>query len=122
MTILNIAKLKILQVPMFLSNLLKLDKPTHRDRLYVPKFCRNHFQNNFCYQAPHLWNLLTSSVLCNNITNSPTLTSMKSRLKRFLLKIQIYANETEWTDANNSISTFLTEIRIDPYADNIINY
>ena len=86
---------------------------------HIPKFKLSHYQNNYCFQAPKMWNLLSSSVsFCCDITNAPTLNSMKTRLKRFLLKMQSYGDQVEWIDANKSISTYLTSIKKDPHFDN----
>ena len=79
-------------------------------------FKRSHYQNSFCYQARKLWNMLASSPkYCNDITNAPTLSSMKSRLKSFLLDLQLYGNRNEWIDSNKSIIFYLNAVKADPY-------
>ena len=84
MTIFSIGKLVKLKEPFYLSKVLMLDLITHRNKLHVPKLTRNHYQNSFCYQAPKLWNFLSSSTsYCMNVTKAPTLNSLKSRLKFF---------------------------------------
>ena len=121
MTILSIGKLVKMNEPVYLCESLRLNiaNPTHKNRLYIPKFKLSHYQNNYCFQAPKMWNLLSSSVsFCCDISNAPTLNSMKSRLKRFLLKMQSYGDQVEWIDANKSISTYLTSIKKDPHFDN----
>ena len=95
MTVLNIGKLLKLGKPTLLCHVLRLDGRIHQsqrnNRLYLPKFQCNHYQNSFCFQAPKLWNLLASSPsICDNITNAPTINALKSRLKKFLLKMQVY--------------------------------
>ncbi len=121
MTVLETGKLVGLGEPEYLCEVLKLNSSqnSRNNRLYLPKFSRNHYQNNFCYQGPKLWNLLASKASdCNFITSSPTLNAMKSRCKKFLLKIQnygAYENDVEWYDSNKDISKYLSAISNDPY-------
>ena len=124
MTILSIGKLLKLNEPVFLCKVLMINVPsrTNSNRIYVPKFNRNHYQNSFCYQGPKYWNLLTSSTsYSNNVTDAPSLNSMKSRLKSFLIKMQVYGSETEWTDANKVISSYFSAIKADPHFVKIAN-
>ena len=124
MTIFSIGKLSKLNEPVYLSEILMLNVNAliRRNRLYLPKFDRNHYQNSFCYQAPKFWNLLASSPsYCYDVTNSPTLTSMKSRLKKFLIIMQTYGSKTEWIDSNKAIGTYLTAIKADPNFDKVGN-
>ena len=122
MTVLNIGKLLNLGEPTFLCNVLRLNTCSlqRNNRLYLPKFKCNHYQNNFCFQAPKLWNLLASSAShCNNVTAAPTINALKSRLKRFLLQLQMYgvdANDVEWYDSNKSIAAYLSAIKNKPYS------
>ena len=121
MCIINMGKLIKSKEPVFLHEILKLNiEPSPKsNHIFVPKFNRNHYQNSFCYQAPKLWNMLTSSKsYCGNVTGAPTLSSMKSRLKMFLIKMQNYGNPTEWINANKIISNYLRSIKSDPYFDN----
>merc|ERR1711944_370073 len=100
MTILSINKMFKLNQPQYLCELLNFnpesDKRNNRIE-YIPNFKLNHYQSNFCYQGPCLWNLLGSnSSICDNITVSPSIQVMKSRLKKFLLKMQCYGvNEND---------------------------
>ena len=116
MTIIEIAKLMKLEVPRMLFNILNLMKPSYNNRVYLPKLKLNQYQNNFCYQAPKLWNQLTSSSkYCNSITKAPFINTLKTRLKRFLLEMQSYGSENEWFEFNKSISNYLIAIKSDPY-------
>ena len=99
MTILEIYKLMILQEPLYLCELLNLEsvkfiKRNHR--IYIPFFKLRQLQNNFCYQAPELWNFLGSnSTICNDVTSALSINSMKLRLKSFLLKLQSHGQNNE---------------------------
>lgn len=116
MTILEIGKVLRIGEPTYLCEVLNLNsrENTRNNRLHLPKFTRNHYQNNFCYQAPKLWNLIASKALdCKFITWAPTISAMKSRLKKFLLQIQSYGtdkNDLNWYDSNKSISKYLAAI------------
>ena len=72
MTIINIRKLMKLEAPLFLYRLLNLHiYNSNNSRLYLPKLKLNQYQNNFCYQAPKLWNTLISSpTYCSSITEA----------------------------------------------------
>ncbi len=118
MTTISIGKLIKLGEPETLCDVLKLNVPsrTSSNRIYVPKFVRNHYQNSFCYLAPVLWNSLDSSkTFSNNVTIAPSINAMKTRLKRFLIKMQTYGSETEWTDYNKTVTSYLSAIKADPY-------
>ena len=89
------------QIPNFLCQILKIDTfnnvndpednlSNRNNRVYVPKLKLNRYQNNFCFQAPKIWNSLASaSVVCGNITTAPTMTALCKILKQFLLKMQL---------------------------------
>ncbi len=90
MTVVGIDKLLKFQEPQYLCEWLHLSshESQRNNRIYLPYFRLTHYQNNFCYQAPRLWNLLGSnSKICKEITSAPTLNSMKSRLKKFLFEM-----------------------------------
>ena len=117
MTILNIGKLFMLGEPTFLCHILKLNAnlKLRNNRLYVPAFKCVHYKNNFCYQAPIIWNTLaSSSIISNNITKAPTINSLKSRVKKFLLQMQSYGineNDLEWYNSNKSVTTYLSAVK-----------
>ena len=116
-TLIHIAKLIILKEPVILCNLMKLSISDLRsNRIFLPSLKLTHYQNNFCYLGPKLWNLLCSSPsYCSSITMAPSLTSLKSRLKRLLNEMQIYGEESEWLSMNNCLELYLTSIKSDPY-------
>ena len=116
-TLLHLAKLIILKEPAILCKLMKLSLSDLRsNRIFLPCLKLNHYQNNFCYLGPKLWNLLCSSPsYCNSITTAPSLTSLKSRLKRLLQKMQFYGQDSEWLTVNNCLELYLTTIKSDPY-------
>ena len=89
------------------------DKPNNRNnRAYVPKLKLNRYQNNFCFQAPKLWNSLAgSSGVCGNITTAPTMTALRKILKQFLLKMQLHGvnnNDLSWYDFNHCVTKYIT--------------
>ncbi len=117
MTILHLAKLIILNEPMFLCDLLRINenKPKRNNRIYLPNLSLKHYKNNFCYQGPKLWNILCfSPTYCENITTAPTLNCLKSRLKRLFLKMQTYGDESEWLPVNKNLEAYLTVIKSGP--------
>ena len=117
MTLLHLAKLIRLQEPTFLCKLLKLDVTGYRNnRIYQPNFTLNHYQNNFCYNGPKLWNNMSASpTCCESITLAPTLNCQKSRLKDLFCKVQNYGDEVEWLQINKSLDLYLTSVKQDPY-------
>ena len=124
MTLVNYGKLIFQEKPTFLCKILNIDvtkdlENSENSYAYLPKLNTNQLQNNFCYQGPKLWNLLKSSAkICNNITDSPNMNTLKFRLKSFLLKMQCYGpvkQDQNWYKFNSSISEFLITIKHDPY-------
>ena len=121
MTVINYSKLIFQQKPSFLCKILHIDNYIAKPNsyAYLPKLKTNQFQNNFCYQGPKLWNLLKSSAeICNKITYSPNMNTLKYRLKSFLLKMQCYGpvqKDQNWYKFNSSIPEFLNTIKNDPY-------
>ena len=118
MTILSIDKLFKLKEPQYLNELLNLNSEQERrnNRIgYIPNFNCSHYQGNFCYQGPNMWNLLASNAtICNKITSSPSLNVMKTKLKKFLQKMQshgLYENDDTWYKFNHSPELFLKQIK-----------
>ena len=112
MTILNMAKLIKLGKPAFLVDIMRLDTLGRNNRVFLPLLKCKQYQLNFCFQGPKLWNLLASKAdSCNDITNALTISTIKSRLKKFLLLMQSYKhsnNEVTWNESNNSIFRYFT--------------
>ena len=119
MTILNAAKLLKIKEPKFLCKLMKIDIEANltarNNRMSIPKFKLTRYQNSFSYLAPTLWNLLaTSDSLCKKITTAPTITSLRNRLKKFLLDMQNFGiNDIDhnWQPYNWSINEYLTQLK-----------
>ena len=119
MTVLEIHKLMMFQEPQYLCEILNLEDDNllrRNNRISIPFFKNTHYQNNFCYQAPDLWNFLGANAsVCDNVTNSPSLNSMKARLKRFLLKMQTHGQSVEsdinWYSFNHSIEAYIKLLR-----------
>ena len=122
MTTIHLAKLIIGKEPMYLYDLLRLadSSETRNNRLYQPNLSLNHYMNNFCFQAPKLWNTISSSpTYCENVTAAPSLSCLKSRLKRLYIKMQTYGDENEWHNVNRNLSEFLTILKSDPYLNTV---
>ncbi len=116
MTLLSVDKLFKLRQPQYLCELtLYMIKEITVLIIPIPQFKCKHYQSNFCYQGPCLWNLLGSnSSICNEITASPSRNAMKTRLKKFLIKMQSYGqneNDVAWYQFNNSIEHFINQIK-----------
>ena len=118
-TLLHLAKLIILREPLFLCNLLRLTLSEYpSNRIFQPCFKLTHYQNNFCYQGPKLWNTLCSSPSnCSSITLAPSINALKSRLKNLLCKVQAYGHEIEWLKINKCLDLYLTAVKRDPYEE-----
>ena len=117
MSILCLSKLLILGEPQYLYEILKLHSQgtLRNERVYVPSLKLKHYQDNFCYQAPMIWNFLGSnSSRCNNVIHAPSINSMKSRLKSLLLKMQSHGDECSWIQANFSIEVYINLIKNEP--------
>ena len=116
MTVLHLAKLIRLQEPLFLCELMRLNLSESRNnRIYQPNFNLKHYQNNFCYLAPKIWNIMCSSpTFCDAITTAPSLNCQKSRLKSLLLKVQSYGDEIEWFNLNKSLELYLIAVKHEP--------
>ena len=120
MSILCLNKLLILEEPKYLHEILRL-KPhglLRNERIFVPSLKLKHYQNNFCYQAPTIWNFIGSnSSLCNNVIHAPSTNSMKSRLKSFLLKMQSHGldvNDYNWNESNFCIVAYVNMMKNEP--------
>lgn len=118
MTILHLAKLITSKTPLYLYDLMRLgySSETRNNRVYEPHLSLKHYMNNFCYQGPKLWNAISSSsTYCDSITAAPTISCLKSRLKKFLMNMQSYGDENQWHPSNNDLIIFLTTLKSDPY-------
>ena len=117
MTILHLAKLIASKTPLYLYDLMRLgySSETRNNRVYEPHLSVKHYMNNFCYQGPKLWNVISSSsTYCESITAAPTISCLKSRLKKFFINMQSYGDENQWHPSNSDLTIFLTTLRSDP--------
>ena len=120
MTILHLAKLIASKTPLYLYDLMRLgySSETRNNRVYEPHLSLKHYMNNFCYQGPKLWNVISSSsTYCESITAAPTISCLKSRLKKFFINMQSYGDENQWHPSNSDLTIFLTTLRSDPYSN-----
>ena len=86
-TILEMYKLLKYKIPIYLYTLLGLNETN--TRFILPKLTLKHYQQNFIYQGPRLWNLITSNFNCMQNLNLNYLTT-KSKVKKILLHMQSY--------------------------------
>ena len=110
-TILEIFKLNWFELPTYLYDLLHLN--SSKNRLYIPLLKLNHYQQNFLYQGPNLWNLLTSKYSEFLSYLSPKI--FKRQLKRFLINMQSYGDNETWIKPKKNLESFLSTIANDPY-------
>ena len=113
-TVSCIARLRQLRSPEYLYSLLNIDNDKHR--IIIPLLKTEHYQQNFLYQGPKLWNQILPYIKDRNFNIPSTMSLFKSRTKDFLLKLQSYGDENNWTPANSCSDTYLTMIKCDPYA------
>ena len=120
MTLLDIGKLLNYPVPQYLCKTLNINanitsRTRYKNRVFVPSFTCNRYQNNFCFLGPKLWNLLSSSpTYCNYATESKTIQSLKTKIKQLLLNMQSYQDDTNWIAPNISITSYLAAVKNDP--------
>ena len=121
-TLLHLIKLLIFKKPVYLFELLELHnvKEEKRKRITPLNLKLSHYQNNFCYQSVKLWNNLCSSPSqCDSITCAPTLSCLKSRLKNFIRKAQLFGDVNSWIPINNSLELYLEAMKNNPYTENL---
>ena len=112
-TLTSITTIRMRQKPEYLYTLLKLNNTPQR--MYLPFLTTTHYQNNFLYQGPKLWNLLLPFIKDKNFNLPLTIQSYKSKLKRFLCEMQCYESSEEWSSANFSVEKFIKNSKNDPY-------
>ena len=112
-TLTSIANIYLRQKPECLYNLLKISNTSQR--MVLPFLSTSHYQNNFLYQGPKLWNLILPFIKDKNFDLPETIRSFKVRFKRVLLEMQGYASTDEWSDYNFRIEEFIRTSKNDPY-------
>ena len=109
-----IARTRQLKSPEYLYSLLNID--TSRQRINIPLLKTEHYQQNFLFQGPKLWNQILPYIKDKHFNIPSTLSLFKSRTKSFLLKLQSYGDVNNWTPANSCTDTYVTMLKCDPYA------
>ena len=112
-TLSDISKLYHLKLPKYLYNLLNIDNFKHR--IDLPLLSTMHYQNNFAYQGPKLWNLILPYIKDKKFKLPTTLRSYKTKFKSFLLKMQSDAPKSVWTSTNFDIQSYISKSKSDPY-------
>ena len=112
-TLSDISKLYHLKLPKYLYNLLNIDNT--KQRIDLPLLSTSHYQNNFAYQGPKLWNLLLPYVKDKKFELPKTLRSFKAKFKSFLLKMQSDEFISTWTSTNFDIQLYISKSKSDPY-------
>ena len=97
-TITAISCIRLLKQPHYLFNLLKIDDT--KQRMFIPLLLTNHYQQNFFYQGPKLWNLILPYIKDKDFNLPVTIQQVKKRLKRFLLEMQSFGPSNDWLDTN----------------------
>ena len=87
-------------------------------RLKIPKGRLDTYSDNFCFQAPILWNnVLTSNIITN--FSFCFINSFKRQLKSFFLKMQKCFDSDTWHIYNNNILQFLNHMKTNIYEVNL---
>ena len=68
--------------------------------MFIPLLLTNHYQQNFFYQGPKLWNLILPYIKDKDFNLPVTIQQVKKRLKRFLLEMQSFGPSNDWLDTN----------------------
>ena len=114
-TLSDISKIRQLKQPEYLYTLLKINKD--KERMNIPLLKTSHYQNNFLYQAPKLWNQILPFIRTKDGNLPYNLATFKSRFKSFLIKMQSYGenDNNNWLPSNDCINSYLTVLKKDPY-------
>ena len=110
-TIIEVQKLIVLKSPSYLYSLIKIDDTNIR--LHLPNLKTSHYQINFMFQGPKIWNLITSKY--QTLLDSISIKSFKHKLKSILINIQSYGDEHTWNKSNTCLENYFVQARIDPY-------
>ena len=113
-TITCISKVRVQKTPAYLYELLSIDNTI--PRILLPLLNSSHFQNNFLFYGPKIWNLILPFIKDKNYNMPTTFYQQKNRFKKLLIKMQSYGSDTEWSDVNFDVEKYLVSIRHDPYS------
>ena len=98
----DMSKLYHLELPKYIHNLLNIDNT--KQRIELPLLYTSHYQNNFAYQGPRLWNLIRNS-------NYLQLYDL-SNLNLSFLNCNLI---TTWTSTNFDMQLYISKSKSDPY-------
>ena len=112
-TVTCISKVRLQKTPTYLYELLSIDNTI--PRILLPLLNSSHFQNNFLFYGPKIWNQILPFIKDKNYNMPTTFYQHKNRFKKFLIKMQSYGSDTEWSDVNFDVEKYLVSIRHDPY-------
>ena len=112
-TLTCIANLRLTETPSYLFNLLQIDHA--KQRIYVPILSTNHYQHNFLFHGPKLWNLLLPFIKDKSYNLPSTIEQFKTRYKKFLIRMQSDDSEDHWISSNFNVDKYLVKIKHDPY-------
>ena len=98
-----------------LYELMNIDDTT--PRMILPMINSSHFQNNFLFYGPKIWNLILPFIKDTNYDLPQTFFQYKNRCK-----VQSHGSEVEWSDFNFDIEKYLVNIRHDPYFVDSMRY
>ena len=112
-TLTSLSKIRLLKKPEYLYKLLAID--VSNQRMEIPLLSVSHYQNNFLYQGPKLWNFLLPYVKNKDFSLPNSIRLYKSRLKYFLLKMQCNGSNNDWSKSNFCVETYLNMSKKDPY-------
>ena len=112
-TITCISQIRLERTPNCLYELMNIDDT--RPRMILPMINSSHFQNNFLFYGPKIWNLILPFIKDTNYDLPQTFFQYKNCCKKFLIKMQSHGSEIEWSDFNFDIEKYSVNIRHDPY-------
>ena len=112
-----IARIRQIRSPEYLYSLLNIN--SDKQRMVIPIIKTEHYQQNFLYQGPKLWNQILPFIKDKKYNIPSTMNLYKSRVKSFLMKLQSDCDENNWTTANRCIDSYITMIKCDPYVSTL---
>ena len=114
-TLTSIAKIRMSGNPEYMYNLLKMNIQNLSQRMYLPFLSTTHYQNNFLYQGPKLWNFILPFIKDKNLNLPQTIALFRIKVKRFLCEMQSYGTNDDWSIENFCMEEFIKKSKIDPY-------
>ena len=112
-TVTCISKVRLQKTPTYLYELLSIDNTA--PRILLPLLNSSHFQNNFPFYGPKIWNLMLPFIKDKDYSMPTTIYQHKNHFKKFLIKMQSYGSDTEWSDVYFDVEKYLVSIRHDLY-------